>query len=321
MSAENLSSTALVLPVSIAGANRGALHHVRALQELAAELPDAALAIRKIDPMPGRVESAARIVEAHGGKAFPVRARLEDMLPVLAESREPLVIATDRPKTGATALTAPETLGRRVFVYEVLRLPAAGQILSLRCAIPPGESLWRERTAEMLRSLDEFTTSRGAEFVIGERARSAHRVAEPRHRFGMAAHLKGCMRKIIAGLEPEVPPVTISEDGISEMPLLIAPPNELFQEPLATAQALIAASPISLTRGSLVALCQSTPEGLRFDVLRLRTNGQLMVRGRHALDTDALHRAAAEVAAEQEAERQRLARRTLSRGNAADVTD
>lgn len=319
MSTESTAPTALVVPATIVGSHRGAHHHVAALRELAAELPDAELAIRPIDPRPGRVETIARVVEAYGGKAFPVRARFEDMLPALGETSEPLVLATDSAATGATALVAAETQARWVFLYQLIRLPVAGELLSLRCAIPPGESLWRERTAALLDDLQEFGSSRGAEFVIGERARSSARAAEPRHRAGMANHLKGCMRKIIAGLRPEVAPVTVSEDGITAMPLLISRRRDFWQEPLAMGQQLLAETPLALTRGSMMAIAEATAEGLRVHALRLRTDGRLMVRGRHALDTEALTLAVSQIAAEQAAERQR--RRTVSRTNAVDLTD
>jgi hypothetical protein len=135
----------------------------------------------------------------------------------------------------------------------------------------------------------------------------------------MATHLKGCMRKVISGLRPEVAPVTVSEDGITAMPLLISRRRGLWQEPLAMGQQLLAEMPLALTRGSTTAIAELTDEGLRVHVLRLRTDGRLMVRGRHALDTEALTLAASQLAAEQAAERQR--RLTVSRANAVDITD
>ena len=84
-------------------------------------------------------------------------------------------------------------------------------------------------------------------------------------------------------------------------------------------QQLLAETPLALVRGSMMAIAEVTDEGLRVHVLRLRTDGRLMVRGRHALDTEALTLAASQLAAEQAEERQR--RLTVSRSNAVDITD
>lgn len=315
MSTADRDARQLVLGASLVGANRGGRHHIRALAELAAETQATRFLVRTIDAVAERADVAARLVEAWGGEAVAVHARLEEVLPELAKSTEPLVAAIDSPKDSATALRAPETNTRWVFPYSLLRLPG-GTLLSLRGAIPPGDSVWRHQTVALLESLAPVTAERGAAFVIGARATSAARIGEARHRAGMAEHLKSRLRKIVAGLAPEGAPLTISSDGLSEHPLLVAA-SATWQDSLALGSRVLAQAPIVIPRGSAFAVGEVNPAGLRLHFFTQRTDGTgLLVRGRHALDTAALRQAAAA-----HAERERRARLTLSRLNPVDITD
>lgn len=307
-------SRELLIGVSLIGANRGGQHQLAAVCSLAKEFPEGRAAVRVVDPLPPRAFRLAEQVTAEGGMGIAVQARLEDVLPALAESAEPLVLAVDKPSTMATALLAPETQERWVFPYALLR-PPAGELLSLRGVIPPGESRWREETARLLNALDSAVAGRGAEYAIGERAPSAARAREPQHRASMAEHLKRNLRKLLVGLAPESPPLTLSTDGATEMPLLVVAGEERWQEPRALAARILAAPPIPLTRGTELAVAEVV-DGIRIHRLQMRSDGrELMVRGRHALDTESLRLALAR------AEEERLARATLSPANGFDFTD
>lgn len=305
--------TEQLVGISLVGANRGGQHHLMAVSSLVGEFPGARAAVRVIDPLPPRAQALAERVTAEGGIGVALQARLEEALPVLAESTEPLVLAVDTPRTIATALLAPETQERWVFPYALLR-PPSGELLSLRGVIPPGDASWRTSTAALIMALDSAVSGRGAEYAIGSQAPSAARVREPQHRASMAEHLKRNLRKLLAGLAPESAPLTLSIDGVSEMPLLVMA-SETWQEPRALALRTRAAPPVPLTRNAELALAETTPDGIRIHRFRVRTNGQLMVRGRHALDTESLRLALAR------AEEERLARATLNRSNALDITD
>jgi hypothetical protein len=309
------TSKELIVGVTIAGAHRGARHHAAAVRELAEELPASRHLIRLIDAAPQRALRLASEVTENGGHGFALEARLEEALPVLGTSHEPLILAVDSPRTAAMALLAPETRERWVFAYSLMRLPSG--LLSLRGAVPPGESHWREQTVALLSELADVSAERGAEYVLGAKATSAARAGEARHRGSMAQHLKRHLRRVVAELPLEGPSLTLSDDGLSELPLFVVS-RESWQDPAALGRQVLAEQRVPLPRGQDFAVCEAA-QGLRFHLLRHRSDGKLMVRGRHMLDVAALRRAAA--AAEAAAEAERQARRTLSLTNPADVTD
>ncbi len=312
----------LQLGTTLVGVHRGGQFHLNALAELATELPDATPMVRLIDALPGRAEVGALQVTDSGGQAHPVTARLEEVLPDLAESHEPVILAVDSPRTVAVALRTAELRDRWLFAYQLVRPPLGG-LMSLRGVFAPGETAWREETAELVATLADFTTDRGAAFVMGEESRSADRASEPRHRAGMARHLKSALKRMVAGRPPESAPLTLSLDGLGDVPLCVTRDESFSSEPLALAQRALTRLRVPLTRGSEFAIAElsAADDGMRFSQWRLRTDGRLMARGRHVLDSTSVALAIAKSQAAEQAERERLARRTITRLNPVDVTD
>lgn len=314
MSVSETAPKELVLGATLVGANRGGLHHVAALQSLAAEYPHARQLVRVIDAVHLRAERLAADITAAGGHGIAVEARLEDILPALAASHEPLILATDSPGTDADALHSPETAERWVFPYVLVHLPSK-QLLSLRGAIPPGDSSWRDETAALLLALSGISARRGGSFAVGEHASSAARALEPRHRASMAEHLKQRLRKVIAGLPLEGAPLTVSVDGVSELSLFVTA-HDTWEDPLLLGRRVTETGSLVLPRNQSFSIAETTPEGVRFHFLQRRSNGGLLVRGRHAFDTEALRRES--TAEENERRRQAAA---LTRLNPVDTTD
>lgn len=316
------------LPFVNAGAHRGALLDLPALQRWNETSSRYALVPRYADPHPGRSRAAVEAAGQHGITAEAIEATIEQVIEAEGASAEPIVLHLDRPESLAFVLRHEATKDRLILGYLLLKLPD-GELWGLRFALYPGDEHERRLLIMFLLQLSALTAPHGSGAIIGEEAEPAHLVLEEQYRAWMARHLEGNLLSLVTRLPSKGYQAEVTDDGVSSMLLIIfihADPTWRVPEQLA--QEVLRDPPRPLLRGADICIAEVTPQGIRLHKARLRrSDGRLAVHGQSAFDQEAIAQAISRAEAQrrvQEAARLAIAqaeKQTLSRTSPAWVTD
>lgn len=256
------------------------------------------IALRPIDPVPGRAHAITTEASARGIKARSEEARVEDLLRDEGDAeRSPVYLALDDPKSDATALDVLSDRRRPVLGGLLVRTPWE-ELLGMRWTITAEDRENKQLGAKFFRKLSEVVARRGSTYVVGERGRAEHAAAEPQYRAWLGRAATTNVGRIAVGVEPEVlAPFTITVDGgRTTQPLLLKDRSHGWADPLDLAADLVTnpATPVILLKGENFSVGEIGPDGIRIHQVRLRTDGRLSLRGAAAIDLETMRAAEAE---------------------------
>ena len=202
------------------GSKVGAEANIPAWKRLFEELPGEFAPLLYADAVGTHAERVAKKANDMGVPARPVTISTAE-LDRLPYELDALVVQLDRPEAQLAAFEWAAS--RRVpVVMQSVVAPPRGLPLGVMTAHTKKDldGASADDVRHYLRTLTRITSRRGSESVTDGDEVAEFRVADIRSQFG--EHLPAVLRKVAAGLTPEVPPI-VATDGENVMPLVVVP--------------------------------------------------------------------------------------------------
>ncbi|MCC6217862.1 MAG: hypothetical protein IT376_23595 [Polyangiaceae bacterium] len=277
-----------VITVLNGGAHRGARENMRAFVDFNLESSGAQVIPYYIDPAPGRALATQEEAEGRGIIARAIEGRIEDALVSGdIDATAPVVLNLDRASAVASALHAVENFNRAVLAYMMLKLPS-GRLWAVRLALEPRDGVAREAAFAFFDRIAAVSERNASAGIFGTGADPAHALAEPAIRAWFAEHTRANLSKIAAGVEPVTNVFEATSDGQRTVGLhIVVRPS--WSDTAALADEVVSNPTWPIRRGSQFVVAEVTPEGVRFHLVRRRSDERVTVHG-----TDTINRAAVE---------------------------
>lgn len=314
-----------ILPLLVAGNGRGAHAMLPFIAHHNQTSAATEVVLACVDAAPTKGERFAAEAEVRGVRARSVEASIEDVLASNDLSGTMVVYsALDRP--GAVRALLQGAQGRRLPAvgYFLLALPEpTRKLFGIRFVIRADEVTVHDELAALLDTLSASVPRGSSRDVFGEAGKFSHHLTEPVIRSGFAEHLVRNAPKVIAGLEPESPPLEIATaDRVSTLHVLDHAGGWQTIEQI-IAQVLNRPT-VSKRRGSSHVIAEIGPgPGLRFYQAVTRvTDGRLVINGLHGrIEHRELMAREDRNRAEDAARRQAQEVATISRLSPVEMTD
>lgn len=310
-----------VLDVLNGGANRGARENIRAFEAFNNRTSHAQLQLTYADPDPGRAEGILDDPRLQRMLARAFEGKVEDLVRVQnAENEGPIVLNLDRASGIAAVLRETEGSNRPILAYLLLDLPS-GSLWGWRLVLEPRDRAARMVAITVFDVIAAASERNGSTKVLGTDADPAHRLIEPIIRSWFAEHCEQNLHKIAAGVEPVTATMEVT-DGQTTYPLFVAIRDD-WSDPLLLAEQIVANPTMPIRKGTqfVVAEVSTANAGIRFHIVRRRTDDRVTVAGSERYD-------AASIEANREVLRQRALEAiehakqvTISRRNPVRTTD
>ncbi len=311
-----------VLPVVTVGANRAARLMLPTIAAVNNASESVELAVAYVDPIPGRARAMALEAAALGVKSDSREMRVEDLA---AAGKLPglLVAHTDRPEPQRVAFAAAQAgchpaIGYLAVSHELTEL------LGLFFVLQPDDPRAHAQAQALLGALEAVTRRGGSSLVFGDDAKASSRIAEPGLRRAMAEHFTSNVGRLVARIEPESAPLTISRAGQAPETLIVLPTVAIWRHPTALARDVLTELQHPIQRGESFTVAEISDSGVRLYDFRLRlTDARLAVGGvplTHVAG-DKQTAAATELAAVRALERSANLATTFTRTDAVTTSD
>lgn len=266
------TKTREIVPLLVAGNGRGARSMLPYLIKHNRTSRSTELVLACVEPSPGKGAAFAAEASLHGVRAQAVESTIEAVLGKEG-LREAMVVysAMDRPGAVRAAIDGARVRNLPAVGYFLLFFPEpTRKLFGIRFVVRPDELKVHEELTALLDTLSAVVPRGSSREVFADTGGTTAHMSEPAIRAGFAEHLTRNAPKVIAGLEPESPPLEIaSADRVST--LHVVDHRDTWMMPGLLWADLLNRPDVTLRRGTSIVVAEVGPgPGLRLHQANVR---------------------------------------------------
>ncbi len=256
------------LPIIMAGAGRAAVATLPRHAQFNKTSQRFAFAFDIVDPAPGKSFEFARAAAPLGIVVRPHERMIQDVIRARELGTEPVLLHIDDAAAMAETVGLVRGTDHPIAGAFIVKSPT-DRLFAAFFIVLPGDDAGFERLSRLLSTIAKFQAPGGGSQVIGDGARSEHRVLEPTFRRWMAERIHANLPRVAARLPLEESSITLTEDGFTSTPLFVHEGKD-FAEPRELASVIASRGEWRVRLGAPVSIAELTDDGLRLHRIRRR---------------------------------------------------